>query len=100
MTKDKLEYDEGGRIWTDWCYRFFKQLGEQNELRTFNSGNLGEYLWDLIWSDSSENTLYPQQIVMAMEVEWGHYLDDIMHDFYKLLQCKVALKIFLCICLK
>ena len=97
--KDLLPWDKSDREWTRWIKDYLDRKSEKFNCRTerTNSGSRGqgEYLVDLCWwQEKDETGHYCLQLIL--ESEWNCAKDELLQDFYKLIDIKAALKIWIC----
>lgn len=89
--------DKGRTVWLlGYFFDKGKQLGCEVETRKLPDGRgEGEYLVDLCWWKGREpGSQY--WLELALESEWQPNHDEIDHDFYKLIDLKARLKVWVC----
>ena len=69
-------------------------LGESSGFKPLQSEKGGSYIWDLSWTTpDSEQRRYWVELAAEIELSDQRF-DDIVHDFYKILDAKARLKVF------
>mgnify|MGYP000991460509 CR=1 FL=1 len=80
-------------------YEHLQLLGKKLALKSYH-GKLkggGEWLWDFVWSDESENDWKDfHELILVCESEWDQYFDALLMDFQKLMVAKANIKLFIC----
>lgn len=99
IRKDTMPWGKEDPIWTQWIKDYFyekgKKLGYEAEKTKSNNQGEGEYLVDLCWWKEKEKTS-TYWLELILESEWNSSKDEILQDFYKLIDIKAALKVWVC----
>jgi len=96
--KSEIPWDAKNPVWTKWIKDYFTKLGKDRgfkvESSRLPSGNgEGEYLVDACWWKKQTNQYWLELIV---ESEWDSSSGEIEQDFYKLIDIKAYLKVWIC----
>ena len=84
--------------WTRWLLNYFydkgTSLGCKVETQPLGGNRgTGEYIFDLCWWKEDQGQYW---LELALESEWLADSDEIDHDFYKLVDAKARLKVWVC----
>ena len=90
----------GNREWTHECLHELAELGRKEKYGVCPwPGNMkGEWLYDLIWYAETDEEVWPKRmskVVMVLESEWSHHMEEVRYDFQKLIQAKAQIKVMI-----
>jgi len=88
-----LDWSEKDADWTHKNLEYFDKLGKSQGYKVWWQYGGGEYLVDLCWLVSGEQHYWME---LALEQEWKGSFKDIKEDFFKLMDVKACLKVFVC----
>jgi hypothetical protein len=91
----KLKSETPDTEWTKKIFDYFSALGKTEGFETFCENDPYEYLLDMCWIYSPENTCI-NWIEVGFEIEWSRDLDYIMDEFAKLVDIKAYTKVLVC----
>lgn len=70
-----------------------RRMGKKAKCRVWMAGTTGEYLWDVAWTHETNDAYW---VELAGEIELADMTQEwILDDFYKVLDAKARLKLFL-----
>lgn len=73
--------------------RLLHRLGKKAKCRVWMEETTGEYLWDVAWTHETNGAYW---VELAAEIELSDMiLEWVLDDFYKVLDAKARLKVFL-----
>lgn len=102
ISKESIPWDATDwRTWTKWvkCYFFEKgqQLGFKAEAtRSIEGCGEGEYLVDVCWWKESLVPTPEYWLELILESEWLKDIQSVQDDFYKLIDIKAFIKVWVC----
>ncbi len=68
-------------------------MGTAHGYKVYDSATTGEFLWDLTWEDWEDRSY---RLDLAAEIELSPYnYEDLLDDFYKVLNALARLKVFI-----
>lgn len=93
-----LPWDAGAKSWTKRIFQYFFDEGKKRNFGVYANTSViaeakGEYIVDLCWSNEEKDKYYGLEL--AMESEWNPSEEEILADFYKLVDIKSYLKIMI-----
>jgi hypothetical protein len=74
---------------------WLRKRGADLGFRVWDSKGDGGYLWDMAWVSPDTSRRYWLELVAEVELTDPHF-DEICSDFYKVLDAKSRLKLFIC----
>lgn len=105
--RQDIPWDENDSRWTEWVKSTFHHIGER-QLEAYGKKGThwdvestklpdgrgqGEYLVDVCWWTEREGRY---RLELAVESEWNPHKSEIEQDFYKLIDVKSRLKVWVC----
>jgi hypothetical protein len=74
-------------------FDLLRKLGTKADFKVWHADDTGTYLWDICWTHEPHP---PYWVELVGEVELtDQYQEEILHDFYTVLDAKARLKIFM-----
>jgi len=94
-----LKWADSTSEWTAKNLDYFRQLAKSRGVPCCYPDpekGTSEYLVDLCWQECDEDWARYRWLELVLEQEWSRDLDEIHHDFCKLVDLKAYVKVFIC----
>jgi len=93
-----LPWDAGARAWTKRIFQYFIDEGKKRNFEVYANTSViadakGEYIVDLCWSNEDKGKY--SGLELAMESEWNESEEEILADFYKIVDIKSCMKVMI-----